>query len=423
MKSLSLTAKLSRTHIAPGWGQTLYLLVDVKAAVKEAHGDRLPMNLGFVIDRSGSMGGEKLDYTKQAVQFAIGHFTPRDTASLTVFDDEVQVLYPAQKVEFKETFKGEVSRIFPGGTTNLSGGLMQGYREVMKNKQDEQVNRVLLLTDGLANVGISSPDAICAKVRGMKKSGVAVTTLGVGDDFDEDLLTAMAEQSGGNYYFIDSTEHIPEIFAQELQSLLTVAAQNVRLTFQSSDGVHVSKVWNYPPIGDRTLEISLPDLFSSDRKVVVMELQITAAGIGPVALGTLSLSYEDAGASLEHTTLGVDLKVEATKDPELLDRPEEAEVMVQVEFNRTAEVREDAMRLADAGDLDGASRIMRERQDLMEEFMTSAPLDAQAEMAAEIASVAEAATTFLDQTYDARARKEMSFRNYQRRSNRNNPKP
>ena len=415
MGSLRMTAKLSRKYIAPERANTVHLLIDLEAMQKEAGKERLPLNLGFVIDRSGSMSGEKLEYTKQAVQYAINHFTPRDVASLTVYDNEVQVLYPAKPVEYKDEFKGAVSQIFPGGMTNLSGGLVKGYREVAKNVQPEQVNRVLLLTDGLANEGITDPDKLCAKAAGMKKAGVTVTTLGVGEDFDEDLLTKMAEQSGGNYYFIDSTDHIPTIFAQELESLLSVVAQNVKVSFQCADTVEVTKVWNYPPSGDRLIEIALPDLFSADRKIIVLELQVRASAMGTVDLGTISVSYDDAGEKLEYVSLGMDVKVEATRNPEMLDLPEEPEVMMQVELNKTAEAREEAIKLADEGKFDQASSVMKTRYERLN-AMKDLPPEMQSELDVEMLNVSEAVGKFDNCCYDATSRKKMSYQSYQRRN-------
>ena len=415
MSSLKMTAKLSRKYISPERISIVHLLIDLEAAQKEVSEGRMPLNIGFVIDRSGSMGGEKIEYTKQAVQYAINHFTPQDIASLTVFDNEVQVLYPAKQVEYKDEFKGVVSQIFPGGSTNLSGGLVKGYREVAKNVKPEQVNRLLLLTDGLANVGIQDPIKLCAKAAGMKEAGVTVTTLGVGDDFDEDLLTKMAEQSAGNYYFIDSTDHIPQIFAQELKSLLSVVAQDVKVSFRCSDAVMVTKVWNYQPSGNETVEISLPDLFSTDRKLIILELQVRANGMGSVPLGTVSVSYDDAGEKLEYVSFGMDLQLEATQDANLLSLPEEPEVLMQVELNKTAEAREAAIRLADEGDFTQASSVMKGRYQLMAsiEYL---PEDMQMEMAEELKKVSESAATFESGSYDANSRKKMSYQNYQRRN-------
>ena len=417
MASLKMTARLSRKYITPEQNHTLYLLIDLEAAEKQAAGERLPVNLGFVIDRSGSMRGAKLDTTKQAVQFAVSHFTPQDIASLTVYDDEVQVLYPAKPVKYKDELKGIVSRIFPGGMTNLSGGMTAGYQEVARNARPDQVNRVLLLTDGLANRGITEPKRLCNKAAGMKKAGVTLTTLGVGDDFDEDLLTQMAEESGGNYYFIDSAEQIPQIFAQELQSLLSVAAQNVKLRYYCGEAVEVRKVWNYRPSGDRTLEIALPDIYSADRKVLLLELSVRAGGLGTLPLGSVELSYADAGEGLETVCCTLDLTAECTRNPELTEAPEETEVIVQLELNRTAEAREQAIRLADEGDFGAASVLLKTSYHSLSSLQG---LDASAEkdLEAEMLNVCEAAGLLENHQYNPNLRKKMAYQSYQRRNNR-----
>jgi Ca-activated chloride channel family protein len=197
-----INTKLSRKYIPQDEITRLYLMVELIAQEKTNQDGHLPLNLGYVIDRSGSMSGDKLAYTKQAIQYSVNHLLPSDYASLTVFDDDVDVLVAAQPIVYKDQFNSVVKQIFCGGCTNLSGGLSKGYREVMKHYQIGQLNRVLLLTDGLANRGITDKTKLCRKVKEMKNSGVSVTTLGVGDDFDEDLLTVMAEASGGNYFFI-----------------------------------------------------------------------------------------------------------------------------------------------------------------------------------------------------------------------------
>lgn len=225
MASLNLSAKLNRKISRPGITQPVYLMIDLEAEAAGARSDRQPLNLGFVIDRSGSMSGEKLEYTKQAVQYAINHFAPQDTAPLTVYDDEVQVLYPAQPVKFKDEFKGFVSQIFPGGTTNLSGGLIAGYREAAKNVKPEQVNRVLLLTDGLANEGITDPTRLCGKAAGMKKPASRSRPWASATISTRTCSRKWPNRVGGNYYFIDSTDHIPQIFARELQALRSGGAE------------------------------------------------------------------------------------------------------------------------------------------------------------------------------------------------------
>ncbi len=265
MSTLTMKAKLSRKHIAQG-KQAVYLLVEIVAQKEQGERKRLPLNLGFVLDRSGSMSGEKLEFTKQAVRYAIDHLTSEDKASVTVYDQDVQVLFEAGPVKYKDNLKSAIGQVYPGGSTNLSGGLIQGFRQVMEHRKSGQVDRVLLLTDGLANVGITDPAVLSAKAASIRDAGVAVTTLGVGADFDEDLLTAIAESSGGNYYYIDSPERIPEIFSSELKELLSVVAQSIQVSFEGTGSVTVTKVWGYRSEGDRKVTINLPDIFASDHK-------------------------------------------------------------------------------------------------------------------------------------------------------------
>lgn len=420
MKSLELAATLNRKYVAAGQESVIYLLVELTAhaAQSDTGAARQPLNLSFVIDRSGSMEGEKLAYTKQAVSYALSHLTQQDTAALTVFDDHVQVLFEAQPVVMNDILKGIVNGVYAGGCTNLSGGLLRGYREARKNYRAEQVNRVLLLTDGLANVGIVEPRVLCRKVDEMRQAGVAVSTFGVGDDFDEDLLTAMAEASGGNYYFIDSSEKIPEIFARELQMLLAVVAQNVTLQMACASGVVVRQVWGYRPYGDGTVTISLPDIYCHDRKVLLLEMKVASQAAGSVPLGHLTLSYEDAGKSLQQVFVDLDLSVEATTDPELLNLPEENAVKVQLELNKAAALKEHIVHLADQGDFDGAAKVAQEASDSLWACMDSATPMLQEELSQELASLAEAEQIMQDGEYDANARKKLKYQSYMRRNSR-----
>ena len=415
MNTLTLKTKLSRKHIGIG-RQHIYLLVEITAKDAPANNKRLPLNLGFVLDRSGSMTGEKLDFTKQAVRYAIDHLTPEDKASVTVYDQDVQVLFEAGPVKYKDGLKNAVAQVYPGGSTNLSGGLIQGFRQVSENLVNGQVDRVLLLTDGLANVGITDPAVLSAKAASMRESGVAVTTLGVGDDFDEDLLTAIAESSGGNYYYIDSPERIPEIFSSELKELLSVVAQNVQVSFACADSVNVSKVWGYKPEGYRKMTIGLPDVFASDRKALMLELEVTPGEKGAAKLGTISLAYDDAGGKMERVSCSIDLEVSRTADKELLDQPEEPEVMIQLELSKAAEDREEALHLADKGDMESASGTIQASIDSIKYCLAMSDEDMSPIVAEEIDKLTKSKAMLQNGRYDKRARKEIAFQSYQSRN-------
>lgn len=415
MSTLSLKAMLNRKYIAKG-KQTLCLLIEILANDMPLVSRRLPLNLSFVLDRSGSMTGEKLEYTKQAVRYALDHLTPEDKASIVVYDQEVQVLSEAGAVTYKDSLKGIISQVYPGGSTNLSGGMIQGYRQVMQHRKNGQVDRVLLLTDGLANVGVTDPALLAAKATSMRESGVSVTTIGVGADFNEDLLTAIAEGSGGNYYYIDSPERIPDIFTDELKELLSVVGQNVEVAFKSAAGVKVNKVWGYKSKGDQVVEMALPDLFASDRKALMLEIEVKSAASGLRPLGTVRLTYDDAGGSMELTTCEVDLEVFCTDDQELLSLPEEPEVSVQLELSKAAEDRNKALHLADQGDVEAASGTIQASIDSIKCCLAMANDGMQPCLADEIDRLTRSKEKLQKGRYDKRARKEIAYESYQSRN-------
>lgn len=363
------------------------------------------------------MSGEKLEFTKKAVNYAVNHLNANDKLSLIVYDDNVEVLLEAQAVDCKDSIKGVVNRIFPGGCTNLSGGLLAGYREVLKNVKSGQINRILLLTDGLANEGICDKNILCSKAQEMAKSGVTVTTLGVGEDFDEEMLTGLAEASSGNYYFIEGIDNIAPIFAQEMQSLLSVVAQNVNIVFHPSSFCRVSKVWGYQPYGDKDVTVNLPDMFSSDKKVIIFELMIETGEKGSADLGKLNLSYDETGEGLSLVSVEMDLSVERTDREELLGMPEAPEIMVQLELDRAAERKAEAIRRADDGDISGAVELLRQQQDAITDIMKSAPLAMVEELNLEYRNLSNSLDSMNHERYSSVTRKRMAFQSYKRRRN------
>jgi Ca-activated chloride channel family protein len=120
------------------------------------------------------MSGAKLDYTRRAVKFTLEHLEAEDIVSIVTFDNEVNVLVPAQKVDHKDQAIQALSRVRAGGMTNLSGGLFKGASLVRENLSENRINRVVLLTDGLANVGITDPQELVSRVRGLKSKGISV---------------------------------------------------------------------------------------------------------------------------------------------------------------------------------------------------------------------------------------------------------
>jgi len=384
--TISIQTRLSRSTVREGEPAALYLLVQITAP-DEGQRTRPPLNLAAVVDRSGSMHGPKLAYTRQALRFLVDQTGAGDYLSITAFDDEVLTIAPTAHVTNKDALKAQIGQIEAGGSTNLSGGLLAGIREVRRHHGARGIHRVLLMTDGQANVGVTDPAALTAKARQMHEQGIQLSALGVGADFNEDLLAAMAEAGGGNFHFIANPDELPAIFAEELQGLLATVAQGLELQFRAAPGVAISRVVGYPPAGTPgEIRISLPDLHAGETKSLVLALDVEPAFAGERWLGRLELQGEEAALCQDVAVTIADSTA-----------PEDTEVMQQVGLARSAEALDRAIEAADRQDFAGAAAILRE---------ASGPLgDPQLAFQAEALSNGQ---------YDAVARKQMraqSFRN------------
>ncbi|MCI0571101.1 MAG: VWA domain-containing protein, partial [Myxococcaceae bacterium] len=215
--------------VASDRSTVLDVLVRITPPELERKGERLPLNLALVIDRSGSMAGEKLAFAQQAARHAVGLLEGRDRLSLVVFDDEVETLVVGGTASEQKALLAAIEGIDTRGSTALHAGWHQGSRHVAAGRAPGQLDRVILLSDGQANRGETNPDAIAAHVRRMAVEGVSTTTMGEGLDYNEDLLEAMARAGDGDYHFIESPAQLPDIFAAELHGLMATFGRAVSL--------------------------------------------------------------------------------------------------------------------------------------------------------------------------------------------------
>ncbi len=354
---------LEHEVLLAGQAQTLYVMAYVTAG--PAHGDhtRRALNLSLVIDRSGSMAGDKIDYTRQAAQLLVQNLGMRDILSVVLYNDKVETLLLPEPVRRKDAINDQIGRIRPGGTTNLSGGWLEGCTLVAKNHQVERLNRVILISDGLANRGVTDPKQIVEMVAQKRATGVSTTTMGLGADFNEDLLMEMASAGGGAYYFIESAEVTPAIFNEELRGLLSLVGQN--LTVQVETGVYVSSVDQlnaYPTEHDGAqTTYRLGDLFGSEVKAIVLALHVGPVLMpGEYTLANIRFGYEALGeGGTEHKafTLPLTLRVvEADDKPRAVN----ADVRRNVLLLKAARARRKAVELADKGQYNDAARVLRE---------------------------------------------------------------
>jgi Ca-activated chloride channel family protein len=336
---------------------TLDVLVRITPPAPEKTIERPQLNLGLVIDRSGSMGGQKIEYARQAASYAIEQLLPSDRVSITIYDYQIETLVPSTLATDKSHLLQQIKEIQARGRTALHAGWVQGGIQVSQHLNPEHLNRVILLSDGLANVGETNPDVIASDVNGLTKRGVSTTTMGIGNDYNEDLLEAMARSGDGNYYYIQSPEQLPSIFQQELLGLMATVGTNVTLGIEPQAGVELVEVLNQLDVTPNG-RFRLPNLVISNPVDVVVRLKVPAM-TEEVDLCYFRLSWNDPEQPTEQK-IRVSLRLPVVNAERLEEFPFNSEVRQQAILMMTARAKKEAVKLVDGGNYDGASLLLQQ---------------------------------------------------------------
>ena len=352
----------------------VYLYLDVKAEPGSKPYRRTPMNLAIVIDKSGSMSEKnKLDYVKRAVDYIIDKLGPDDYVSIVTYNDDVDVLQPSANISEKYDLREKVSDIKAGGYTNLSGGMLEGYEQVNRNYSRGYVNRVLLLTDGLANRGITDRYELADKVRDLnRRDGITISTFGVGNDFNENLLTDIADYGRGNYYYINNSADIPEIFAQELNGVrsLVGAATKLRIKFPT-EYLLLNKVYGYPyEISGNDVVIDFKDVFAEQTKSVLIKFDVKRKIDTKINFES-DLTYDDAEQNLKSTEISDRQDLQPATNKDEYSKGNNETVQQNISMFESNEMMENALREADDGNYDRARTILKGAQSYMDQQMNS----------------------------------------------------
>jgi Ca-activated chloride channel homolog len=355
---MKLTATIDRRYIPAHRGCHRHVKVVVQAPEAAPQGQRPPVNVAFVLDRSGSMGGGKFQLAQQAVQQAIGRLEPRDRFSLVVFDQQVELVHPSELAtpRARRRALAALARYGPRGTTNLGEGWLMGCGQVAEHLSEASVGRCMLLTDGQANVGIVDSPTLCHHAVELKSRGVSTSTFGVGHDFEEHLLGGMADAGGGAFNYIEHAEQIPALMDQELGETLEVVARRVVLEIELPRGVTVSVVGPYEvELGNGVARVILPDLVSGQLLDFPLKLGFPQDIVGSrLEVQLRVLDRDDVLGGLE-VGLGVEYADRETNRAQARD----VDVDRFVAERYAARAMQDAARLNRDGDFRGASRALR----------------------------------------------------------------
>lgn len=334
--------------------------------------ERPALHLALVIDRSGSMMGPKLEAAKEAARFLVERLGPEDSLALVAFDDEVSLLAPSE-VPDKDRLREVIKQITPGGTTNLSGGWLKGAEE-LRRAPDYGQKRVLLLTDGHANVGITDAGSLTGMVGGIKEEQIGTSTIGFGRAFDEELLTAMADAGGGNAYFAEGPDDASSIFVEEFEGLATVVSQNVSVEITPiSDVKFVGVLHEFPTVSvPGGIQVQLGDFFGGETRRVIFEFAVPdVAELGEKHIADVVLRYTSVGDAVEMHQVTIPIHVNVVTAAEADAEDGDRDVVDEVLILKAAEDRKRASGLADAGSYDEAAGILESTSESLQLAMAN----------------------------------------------------
>jgi Ca-activated chloride channel family protein len=348
---ITLTCRLNKAHLpAMSTQQLVYVLIEAMpgAAVAQV---QMPLNLSLVLDKSGSMQGKKIQNLREAAKLVVDRLGAGDVISIVAFSDKKYLIAESQPVTDKEVLKQKIDRIRDGGGTAISGGLGQGLAELDKALGPDRISRMLLLTDG--------------EVAGQK--GIVVNALGLGDDWNEELLDSVAEVSGGSGDFIDSPDRIIEYFDKAVQSMQDTVIQNASMILRLSGGITPRQVWQvlpmisnlgYKPLSNRDVQVALGEMEKGQPRSLLVELLVGARPAGSYRLAQAEISYDIPGLKLAGEKVKADILLDITADAALA-KDYDAEVMNIVEKVTAFKLQTRALEEAKMGNVAGASQSLR----------------------------------------------------------------
>jgi Ca-activated chloride channel family protein len=353
-----------RVEVVPQYQQVLAGTRELNLLVRLVGTGEMPdkrpgLDLAVVIDRSGSMRGDKMRDVKSAALGLIDGLRDGDTATLISYSDDVtmhSVRLPVNEAG-RASLRTALLGLEADGGTALGPGLMQALGVIESAPRDDmRLAHVLLFSDGLANVGEQRPEVLGARSAQAFSGGVSVSTLGVGVDYNEDLMTRLADQGGGRYHFIRNSEAIAGILDDEMKGLVATVARGIDMSVATAPGVEVGAIFGYPTSQDgKALHARVGSLGASQTREIVMSVRLPEIVPPRVSLGTLRVVFLDVAAGGAQRQIDVPLDAAVTADAAVARASEQRDVTVRVAEVQSAATLELAARAADRGDFAAAN--------------------------------------------------------------------
>lgn len=365
--TVELEVSVSNPFLLANQEQSIFLKVGLTGT--NLGGERrTPANVSIVLDRSGSMDGEKMARAKEAASIAVSMLDVRDIVSIVTYSDTVSVLVPATRVSDRQYIQRRIESVFADGSTALFAGVSRGADEVSRFLERNSVNRVILLSDGMANVGPDSPGALGSLGESLKRTGISVTTIGLGLGYNEDLMVRLAEESDGNHAFVENYNDLARIFRYEFQDILSVVAQDVEIEITCPDGVVPIRILGRDAeiIGNKVYT-TINQLYSNQEKYLLLELTVPANLAGSrMDIADVAISYADMKTKKADMLSGR-TSVEFTGSPEVVEESVDKDTVIDAVKQISAQVSKEAIQLRDEGRIEEAQELLQENTEYLYE--------------------------------------------------------
>ena len=323
---------------------------------------RVPINLAIVIDRSGSMSGDRIVKAKEAAIFAINMLNENDTLSVVAYDNDAKVIIPSTKVNNKQKLINLIKEnIVAGGGTALFAGLSKGIYQVEKQLSEDNVNRIILLSDGQANIGPTSVQELSELAIIAAKKNISVSTFGIGEDYNELLMSSIASYSDGNHVFVNDSLDLENVFVREFKDVMSTVAQHVKINIYLKDGVKPVRLLGRDGIiKGNQVTVTMNQIYSNQEKYILLEVEQPQGKVGEErTIAEIDLVYDDL---LDKKTQKEkqSVKLAYTDNLEAVKKALRQDVVTEIEIQEVNENSVKALELYNKGDRKAAQRILED---------------------------------------------------------------
>lgn len=362
-EAVHLRVDVDRGVLPAGAVERAIVKIAINGAVMPRRELRPPVNLALVIDRSGSMAGDKIDQAREAALEAVSLLAPDDIVSLVAYDTEAETLVRADRVGDARRLKHAIRGLRARGDTALYAGVIRGAAEIRRNMNDGRfVNRVILLSDGQANQGPSTPEELGRLGHSLMKEGISVTTVGLGLGYNEDLMTRLAQRSDGNTYFVENSADLTRIFAAELGDVLNVVARRVVIEIDFPEGVRpIAFVGRDGVIRGQQAQLTLNQVYGGQEKFALVEVEVSGGVAGSECeIARARINYDDA-VNRRATTLTAKRSIQFSTSASSVVASADHQVQADYAANVMAVAKDQAVALVDENRKEEAAELLRDR--------------------------------------------------------------